>query len=288
MFLNKYFQILFFSVIIYASKREVMCLGKRSTKEKMIRTIDESLNIMKYKVISITGGGGKTSLMFALGKYSSENVFTLLTTTTKIFPPKNNESPFNIIARPNDLIKQLKETSDLPSMVTAAKERTGEKLSGYTPEDIAEIVLKSPVERTIIEADGSRGLSLKAYEEWEPPVPAITDCHFIIMGADILIEPLSPANVFRFDILKDKFSMQTGEYISFANCAATLSNREEYLKNSPEKTLRILFINKCDLLTETMLTRISEKLPPMLKGYDHLVMGSTKMDKVFKIMDLTR
>ena len=105
----------------------------------------------------------------------------------------------------------------MSSMITAAKERSGEKLSGYTPEDIAEIVSKINIGRTIIEADGSRGLSLKAYEEWEPPVPAITDCHFIIMGADIFTEPVSAANVFRFDILKNKFSMQAGEYLSFAN-----------------------------------------------------------------------
>ena len=254
----------------------------------MIRAVDDSLEIMKYKVISITGGGGKTSLMFALGRYSAENAFTLLTTTTKIFPPEKNECPFEIIAGPDDLIKALEGSVRLPSMITAAKERSGEKLSGYTPEDIAEIVSKINTGRTIIEADGSRGLSLKAYEEWEPPVPAITDCHFIIMGADIFTEPVSAANVFRFDILKNKFSMQAGEYLSFANCAATLSNRDEYLKNSPESALRILFINKCDLLTDAMLAEISEKFPPLLKGYDHMIMGSIQMDKLFEIRDLKR
>ena len=258
------------------------------TGEKLIRAVDDSLEIMKYKVISITGGGGKTSLMFALGRYSAENAFTLLTTTTKIFPPEKNECPFEIIAGPDDLIKALEGSVRLPSMITAAKERSGEKLSGYTPEDIAEIVSKINTGRTIIEADGSRGLSLKAYEEWEPPVPAITDCHFIIMGADIFTEPVSAANVFRFDILKNKFSMQAGEYLSFANCAATLSNRDEYLKNSPESALRILFINKCDLLTDAMLAEISEKFPPLLKGYDHMIMGSIQMDKLFEIRDLKR
>ncbi|MGE4445024.1 MAG: selenium cofactor biosynthesis protein YqeC [Synergistaceae bacterium] len=258
------------------------------TGEKLIRAVDDSLKIMKYKVIAITGGGGKTSLMFALGRYSAEDAFTLLTTTTKIFPPQKDECPFEIIAGTDDLIKELQKAGQMPSMVTAAKERSGEKLSGYATEDIAEIVSKSHVGRTIVEADGSRGLSLKAYEEWEPPVPGVTDCHFIVMGADIFTEPASPANVFRFDILKNKFSMQAGEYLSFANCAATLSNRDEYLKNSPDSALRILFINKCDLLTDSMLSEITEKLPTMLKGYDHLIMGSIKMDKLFEIRDLKR
>ena len=84
-----------------------------------------------------------------------------------------------------------------------------------------------------------------------------------------------------FDIIKEKFSLQPGEMISFANCAALLSNREEYLKNSPEKAMRVLFINKCDLLADNMINEISEKLLPLLKGYDHLVMGSLKMNTVY-------
>ncbi|MDD4160074.1 MAG: selenium cofactor biosynthesis protein YqeC [Synergistaceae bacterium] len=258
------------------------------TEEKIIRAVNDRLGIDKYKVISITGGGGKTSLMFALGRHYAESTFTLLTTTTKIFPPQNDECPFEIISRPDALVKELKECTSIPSVITAAKERKGEKLSGYSTEDIAEIVSESPVEKTIVEADGSRGLSLKAYEEWEPPVPAVTDCHFIMMGADIFTAPLSPANVFRFDILKNKFSIQTGEHLSLANCSALLSSRDEYLKNSPESALRILFINKCDLLDKTMLDYIAEKLPPMLKGYDHLILGSIKMDKLFDIRDLLR
>ena len=247
----------------------------------MIRTLYEDLDLMKYSVIAVTGGGGKTSLMFALGRHSAEYTFTLLTTTTKIFAPSPDVSPFEIVAGSDDLIRKINNTEDLPSMMTAAKEMNGGKLLGYTPEEISCISSKSQVGRMIIEADGSRGLSLKAYEAWEPPVPAVTDCHFIVVGADIFTDPLSPANAFRFDIIKEKFSLQPGEMISFANCAALLSNREEYLKNSPEKAMRVLFINKCDLLADNMINEISEKLLPLLKGYDHLVMGSLKMNTVY-------
>lgn len=253
-----------------------------------IKIIEDKLKILKHRVISITGGGGKTSLMFALGRYSAEKTFTLLTTTTKIFPPHDDESHFIVIAKPDELLKKFELMEPLPRMMTATKERSGEKLSGYTPEDIAEIISGNSVGRAIIEADGSRGLSLKAYEDWEPPVPSYTDCQFILMGADIFNETLSSANVFRFDIIKNKFSIQTGEYLSFVNCAAMLSNKDEYLKNSPESAFRILFINKCDLLTDEMLDEISEKLPPLLKGYDAMIMGSVKLDKIYKIKNLVR
>ena len=261
--------------------REVINLYDQSERHNLIRTLYQDLDLMKYRVTAVTGGGGKTSLMFALGRHSAEYTFTLLTTTTKIFAPSPDVSPFEIVAGSDDLIRKINNTEDLPSMMTAAKEMNGGKLSGYTPEEISNIASKSRVGRMIVEADGSRGLSLKAYEAWEPPVPAVTECHFIVVGADIFRDPLSPANAFRFDIIRQKFSLQAGEMISFANCAALLSNREEYLKNSPERAVRILFINKCDLLADHMIDEIFEKLSPLLKGYDHLVMGSLKMDTIY-------
>ena len=263
-------------------------LYEKSERHNLVRTLCEDLDLMNYRVFAVTGGGGKTSLLFALGRHSAEHTFTLLTTTTKIFPPSPGVSPFKIVAGPDDLIRKINDAEDIPSMMTAAKEMNGVKLSGYTPEEISLIASKSPVGRIIIEADGSRGLSLKAYETWEPPVPDAADCHFIVVGADIFRDPLSPANAFRFDIIRQKFSLQAGEMISFANCAALLSNREEYLKNSPDKALRILFINKCDLLTDDMMEEIFERLSPLLKGYDYLVMGSLKMDTIYLSGELKR
>ena len=263
-------------------------MGEPSNGGNVAAVIFESLGLAEYKVISITGGGGKTSLMFALGRHSSKETLTLLTTTTKIFPPQKDECPFRMTAGTKDLIKALGGIASSATMVTAAKGKAGEKLYGYDPEEISEIASGSPVGRTIVEADGSRGLSLKAYEAWEPPVPAVTECHFVLVGADIFTSPLSPANAFRFDIIKEKFSLQPGEMISLANCAALLSNREEYLKNSPEAAMRILFINKCDLFTDEAIDNIYEKIPLLLKGYDYLVMGSLKMDAIYKARKLKR
>jgi hypothetical protein len=37
-----------------------------------------------------------------------------------------------------------------------------------------------------------------------------------------------------------------------------------------------------------MLAEISEKLPPLLKGYDAMIMGSITMDKIYEIKNLVR
>ena len=52
--------------------------------------------------------------------------------------------------------------------------------------------------------------------------------------------------------------------------------------------MRILFINKCDLLTDDMMAEISERLSALLKGYDHLAMGSMKDDAIYLTKELKR
>ena len=51
-------------------------------------TLTDALAIRDREVISLVGGGGKTALMFALGKeLSSRLKGVILTTTTKIWEP---------------------------------------------------------------------------------------------------------------------------------------------------------------------------------------------------------
>ncbi len=123
--------------------KEVVTLETPSNKKDAAAVLFESLGLAKHKVISITGGGGKTSLMSALGRHSSRDAFTLITTTTKIFPPQDG-SPAATIAEAKDLINALSAIGPSASMVTAAKEKVGEKLCGYSPEEIAEIASGSP------------------------------------------------------------------------------------------------------------------------------------------------
>ncbi len=61
---------------------------KRKGPGKVFMTLEEAFSLKKREVISLVGGGGKTSLFFALGKeLSSRGKGIILTTTTKIWEP---------------------------------------------------------------------------------------------------------------------------------------------------------------------------------------------------------
>lgn len=97
-------------------------------------------------VISIVGGGGKTSTMFTLGKELAEKGrMVTLTTTTKIRPFANA----------------------FPERMRCAGLLTEEgKLKG--PEN--PVSLKKECDHLIIEADGSKGLPLKMPADHEPVI----------------------------------------------------------------------------------------------------------------------
>jgi probable selenium-dependent hydroxylase accessory protein YqeC len=55
-------------------------------------TLEEAFSLREKEVISLIGGGGKTTLMFALGKeLSLRRKGILLTTTTKIWDPEPSD-----------------------------------------------------------------------------------------------------------------------------------------------------------------------------------------------------
>lgn len=57
----------------------------------MEKNLDEILKIKKNDVISITGSGGKTSLMFYLANILKKKGSVLITTSTKIKVPEKDQ-----------------------------------------------------------------------------------------------------------------------------------------------------------------------------------------------------
>ena len=249
--------------------------------------LDDKLGIGSHKLFAITGSGGKTSLMYSLGGYFALNELVLLTTTTKIFTPSLCQYPNQFIGPAGECVEAAEKISRCSALV-AAKERRQNKLIGYTAAEIQEISQSSLINKIIVEADGSRGLSLKAYEDWEPPVPPLTSCQIIVFGADAFTIPVSASTVFRFDSLSKRYGMHEGDLLSAATVSAILSSQSEYLKNSPESSYRILFVNKCDKLSETEHIDIYNKFVYELRGYDALVTASIYADTVYRIRKLDR
>lgn len=173
----------------------------RETAELLRKCIGEK------KFVSITGSGGKTTLLcFLAEQYRLER--GLATTSTKIRVPVN----FPLCADP----EACRNTWNAGGTVGAEREGemtcaaggaaavpaesgvlfAGTPLSGrhagklgILPEPVREMMFQA-ADRVFIEADGSRGLPLKCAAPWEPVILPETELVFCVAGLSALGRPL--------------------------------------------------------------------------------------------------
>jgi len=238
-------------------------------------TLEEAFSLREKEVISLIGGGGKTTLMFALGKeLSLLRKGILLTTTTKIWDPEPSDE-FGLFwsARLERVKEWVKENLDRYRYLLVAQDRLDNgKLQGIPPRWISELFSIPGIFYVIIEADGAAGRPLKAPREGEPVIPAETTLLIPMVGIDALGKPLQEDYVFRSriaaEILKEKEGAEVKEEMIGRLLAASL-------RNKPREARVIPFINKIDLpdglekgrsLARNLLESISPEIERVILG----------------------
>lgn len=137
-------------------------------------------------VTAVIGGGGKTTLLRALGEELAEaGNRVLLCSSTKIFPfpgIKNLEAPDEA------LLTEALETHRLLCAGTAVP-GTGK----LTAPAIPMARLAALADYVLVEADGSAGRPLKAHASHEPAIPAEANQTVCVVGASGLGKPIFAA-----------------------------------------------------------------------------------------------
>lgn len=231
---------------------------------------------------AITGSGGKTALLLAMARLLREKGRVAVTTTTKIALAEGNACGGLFIGSSREAIEKIAAMPPRGSLAVARAIRGG-KLYGFTPPEADAICQSGAADWLLVEADGSRSLPLKAYEEWEPPVPGLTSLQIVVVGADAFIRPFGAETAFRPELLEKRFGLRRGEIPDPRTAARILSSRGEYLKNSPPRTRRALILNKAEILAERELADIMQGLSGVT-GYSLLAAVSLKNGVVYDIV----
>jgi probable selenium-dependent hydroxylase accessory protein YqeC len=217
--------------------------------EKIGPSLREAFGIKPGTVVSLVGGGGKTTLMFALAREISdggEKVIT--TTTTRIFEPAERET-FLIVEEDEAKIEtRLRKALARHRHVTLAAARLpGNKLKGIGPKLVDRIAALKLVPFIVNEADGSARKPLKAPNATEPVIPETTGVVIAVVGIDALGKPLNEENVFRAGIVSRLTGLQLGTPVTEEAVAELLTNPEGIIKGSPAGARIVPAINKVDL-----------------------------------------
>jgi len=206
-----------------------------------MKTLKEIFKINKGDVVSIVGTGGKTTLMFQLGKELKEQYKVLLTTSTKIFKP--DEESYDYIYTS---IEDYKNDNIKNGITVLSKDINYEnnKLIGID-DNILEHVIDD-FDLVLIEADGSRNLPLKGWKKHEPPILSKTNKTIGIISINILEQKISEDIIYGFEEFKNFLS--NDDIIDSKVVGRICSSNDGIFKNSRGELY--IYINKVDSVEE--------------------------------------
>lgn len=140
-----------------------------------------NLNMDRHRVITLVGGGGKTSLMYALARQARDLGRTVIvTTSTHIMPHPGIYLTDD--SDPAQLAAHVREHG----IVTLGTMARADKLSG-----VGEIeACKQAADVVLIEGDGAKLRPLKVPAAHEPVIPPGTDAVVAVAGVDSVGQPI--------------------------------------------------------------------------------------------------
>jgi len=220
----------------------------------------------KAIMISIVGGGGKTSSLFTLAyELAGEGKKVLITTTTAMYNPTEINNP-NI--------------SVLGDHVTAEG-----KLKGITKEAAERIYTDNQYDYIhqyayiLVEADGSKGRPIKAPAEHEPVSPDTTDIMIGVVGMDAFGMGITETNVHRPEILTMLTNSVNGivdeEVIVKLAC-----HPQGLFKNCPASARKVLLLNKVfNERTKEIAIRIGYTVLRESETIDRVIIGAVREEE---------
>jgi probable selenium-dependent hydroxylase accessory protein YqeC len=233
--------------------------------------------LQKYAVISIVGSGGKTSLMFMLAKELSKHKRVLITTTTKIYVPKQEEYRRMEVGKIENFIFAHRLENGV--YVYGSSINDENKLIGVCEDELN--LLKNCFDYIIIESDGSKQKPLKGWREDEPVIYSGTELTVGIIDIQILQQEVNSENIHRLPIFLKLTHAKEGEKIGFKHLIKVITHQEGIFKNSLGR--KMLFINKVEsFVAEDNANKLVQRIKKDFK-IDCVIIGSVK-DGNYKVL----
>ena len=204
-------------------------------------------------VIATVGGGGKTATLFNLALAGKAKGLTVaLTTTTHIRDPRLEKGRIfdDVIFLDESGHKKPEQSRAAGITVICTSELAAEgKFQGISLEQVD--LLRHSFDLVLVEADGSRGLPIKAPAAHEPVVPPEADLVIGVVGLDCLGKPMDKNTVHRPALFGPLCGCAPGEAINASHVVGLCQAKDGLFKHSPPRSARVLILNKANILAST-------------------------------------
>ena len=229
----------------------------------------DAFGLRERRYVHLIGGGGKTTLMFALAHaLAGEGRTVLTTTTTRILYPEPADSGCVVLGtEAAPLVERLRTEFAARRHVTAvAPDPAGGRKAGGLPVAVLDALVDAQVAgHVLVEADGSAGRPLKAHADHEPVISPRADLVIAVIGVECLGQPMDDAHVHRAALLRERLGRPAGSVVNDADVTGIVFHREGWLARVEPHTAITLFVNQAG--TPEALVR-ARRLAGALKAGD--------------------
>ncbi len=244
-------------------------------KRLLRTTAAEALGIGAGDLVSLVGGGGKTSLMYRLvAELRASGVGAVAATTTRIAPPAPGEPALLCAETWEELARLL---GSCPRVVVARRRLPADKVEGVPPDWCDRIRREGLAGALVVEADGSARKPVKAPEAWEPVVPASSTLFVAVLGLSCVGVPLDRDHAHRPERVSAVTGVPTGARLTPDSVARLLGSEEGLLRGRPLRARAAAFLNQADVPGGTAAGR---EIAGLLLGggrpYERVVVGSLR------------
>jgi molybdenum cofactor cytidylyltransferase len=247
-------------------------------------TLPDALEVARGDVVSLVGAGGKTTVLFQLGRALTAKGWRVVTTvTTHLGRDQSDLAPHHVVRQgTEDVGPELRAALDRWSMVlvTGRPVEDGHRWGGVDPEWVAEAARMPGVDAMLVEADGARGLSLKAPAAYEPVIPACTTLLVPMAAVDAVGRPLTEA-AHRPEQVARLTALEPSDRVTPRAVATVLSAPQGALKGRPAGARVRVVINKVESPAELATGRaIAEGVlaaaSPEAEAIEAVILGAAR------------
>ena len=227
----------------------------------MTPSLPERLGLAGRELVSIVGAGGKSTILFALGRdLTAAGARVILTTTTRV----GADQPSEPICWSADVAHvEAAFLVGLPVFVAAG--RAPGKIVGPSPEAIDRLFAETGADYVVVEADGAHRMAIKAPADHEPVIPSASTTVVVVASMAAIGGPIS-AVAHRPERVAGLIGARPDDILTLEGAAAVLLHPDGGLKGIPAGA-RVVMVARSP---EPATARIAAELAPILAAHSRV------------------
>ncbi len=242
-------------------------------------TLAKALRTESSPCIAFIGAGGKTTAMFQLARQIPAPV--IVTATSHLGAWQIPFADKHIISDTPAALEEIEHGLQGVILVTGSMDEDRTTPINNTLLDWLHQFCGYHSIPLLIEADGARQRPLKAWAEYEPPIPPFVEQVLQVAGLSGLGKLLDDESVHRPQLFSKLSGLQVGEPITPDTLIRVLEHPEGGLKNIPAGARRVALLNQAD--THELQAIAHGLARSLISAYHSVVISNLKQEKIFAV-----